>query len=132
MAVSLHVAKPNTHPDHHVGSETSIANANKYHAEITASHARLAGGASIDDIRELLVAMQRDVTQRIDNMQRDVTKRIDNMHRDVTRMIRENRAAIGDLRTEQQRNTARLIRVEQMSAVVSHPFSSTIMHERSK
>lgn len=90
---------------------TELAAANKYHAEITAAHAGAGGGAI--HTQQLLLAMQAEfrtglaaVREECNGIQEDLGQRAG----DLTNQIR----TLGD----------QINRVEQMSAVVRHPFSS--------
>jgi hypothetical protein len=83
-----------------------LANANKYHAQVTVAHAGIGGAADLADIKAVLVALQADLANlttavpRIEGSLRQLERKVDHMGEQLNR-------------------------VEQMSAVVRLSFSST-------
>lgn len=116
----LHLGKPNTGPEHYKADETIVADANKYHAQVTASHARLGGASSVAAIQQLLGRMEQDLTRTMtEAMMQQLATKVDTLEAKV------NRIAEQVTRVEQK-----VTRVEQiMSAGVSHCFPSMSVHE---
>lgn len=109
----LHLGKPNTGPEHYKADETIVADANKYHAQVTASHARLGGASSVAAIQQLLERMEQDLTRTMtEAMMQQLATKVDTLEAKVNRIAEQ------------------VTRVEQiMSAGVSHCFPSMSVHE---
>ena len=112
----MHLGKPNTGPEHYQADEKIVADANKYHAQVTASHAQLGGASSAAAIQQLLERMEQDLTrtmtERMEAMMQQLATKVDTLEAKVNRIAEQ------------------VTRVEQiMSAGVSHCFPSMSVHE---